>query len=147
MTFTSTGGGEYLRCRGIADGLLCATASTINAAHFTGRIASGGTISGALNAVRCTLEIAGTTPVPGGTLSALQVDTNISTGWTEPTASFIRATNSGAGIVHNLFDLPAVGTGLMVATHSSQTNTHSVKILVGGVQYYVPIHATATGLS
>lgn len=147
-SYTGAGGGEVIRAVGAANGLLCATGGTINAAHFTGRVEAAKTVSGALNAVRATLEVAGTTPTPGGTLSALQLDTNIVTGWTEGSAdAFVRVTNSGAGILHQLLSLPAVGTGLMVATHSSQTNTHSIKILVGGVQYYIPIHATATGLS
>jgi hypothetical protein len=146
LYFNNPCGGEVLRVRGIANGLLCATGGTINAIHATGRVAAAKTVSGALNAIRATLEVAGDTPSPGGTLAALQLDTNISTGWTEPAASFIRVTNSGAGIVHNLLSLPALGTGLMVAAHTTQTNTHSIKILVGGVQYYIPIHATASGL-
>lgn len=148
LEFTGVGGGETFRVRAIANGLLCATGATINAAHFTGRVAAAKTVSGALNAARFTLEVAGTTPTPGGTLSAIQVDSNIVTGWTEGSAdSFIRVTDSGAGIIHNLLSLPAVGTGLMVAAHTSQTNTHSIKVLIGGTQYYIPCHATATGLS
>lgn len=148
LKFTSTGEGEAYRARAIVTAAGSAAAGTVNAAHFTGRVDSAtATISGALNAVRATLEVAGTSPAPGGTLAALQLDTNISTGWTEPTASFIRVTNSNTGIIHNLLSLPTLGTGLMVAAHTAQTNTHSIKILVGGVQYYIPIHATASGLS
>ena len=145
LEFTGAGGGEALRVRGIVNCTGAAAGATVNAAHFTGRIVAAKTVSGALNAVRATLEVAGS--APGGTLSVLQLDTNIVTGWTEPTAAFIRVTNSDAGIVHNLLSLPTLGTGLMVAAHSTQTNTHSIKILVGGVQYYIPIHANATGLS
>jgi hypothetical protein len=96
MEFTSTGGGEYLRVRGIANTTSAATASTINAIHATGRVASGATVSGALNAVRATLEVAGTNPTPGGTLAALQLDGNIVTGATMGIASFIRVSKSGA---------------------------------------------------
>ena len=148
LEFKGTIGGEVLRVRGIANGLLCATGSTINAIHATGRVAAAMTVSGGLNAIRATLEVAGDTPTPGGTLAALQVDSNIVTGWTEGLAdSFIRVTNSGAGILHQLFSLPTLGNGLMVAAHTTQTNTHSIKIRVGGVQYYIPIHANATGIS
>lgn len=147
LEFTSTGSGEAVRVRAIANGTNVATGGTVNAAHYTGRVAAAKTVSGALNAIRATLEVAGSTPAPGGTLAAIQLDTNIVTGWTEPAASFIRVTNSGAGIVHNLLSLPTLGNGLMVAAHTSQTNTHSIKILVGGVQYYIPIHANAAGIS
>jgi hypothetical protein len=97
LEFTGVGGGEVLRVRGIANGLLCATGATINAIHATGRVASGATVSGALNAIRATLEIAGTTPTPGGTLSALQLDVNASTGtvW-GPADAMIRVSNSGS---------------------------------------------------
>jgi hypothetical protein len=109
LEFTSTGSGEYLRARGVANTTGCAAGGTINAAHFTGRVASGATVSGALNAARCTLEVAGTTPTPGGTLAALQLDTNISTGWTAPTAAFLRVTNSGAGKVTKFAIFDALG--------------------------------------
>src|SRR5512137_2063180 len=90
LEFTSTGSGEVLRLRGIADGTLCATGGTINALHATGRVASGKTVSGALNAIRATLEVAGTTPTPGGTLAAIQCDSNIVTGATiSANSSFI----------------------------------------------------------
>lgn len=117
LEFTSTGGGEMLRIRGIANGLLCATGATINAAHFTGRIVAGATISGALNAARFTLEVAGTTPTPGGTLSAIQLDSNISTGWTAPTAAFIRVSNTGAGKMTKLIHFDET-----VGAHDSTTS-------------------------
>ncbi len=114
LDFTSTGSGEFLRLRAIANGTDVATAGTVNAAHLTGRVAAAKTVSGALNALRCTLEVAGTTPTPGGTLSALQLDSNIVTGWTQGSAdSFCRVTDSGAGSLTNLFNFAdcASGTG------------------------------------
>ena len=84
------------------------------------------TVSGALNAVRATLEVAGTTPTPGGTLAALQLDSNIVTGSTiSANSSFIRVTNSGAGALTNLFNFPAAGaasaylTSVVVANHDT----------------------------
>lgn len=102
LEFSSTGAGETLRLRGIASGTLTATGGTVNALHATGRVASGGTISGALNAIRATLEVAGTTPTPGGTLAALQLDSNIVTGATMGAKdAFIRVTDSGATQLQN----------------------------------------------
>lgn len=142
-------GGETLRLRGIANALLSATGATINAMHATGRVAAGKTVSGALNAIRATLEVAGTNPTPGGTLAALQLDSNIVTGATMgANDAFVRVSNSGAVKLGNLLNFDdAVANGSIVAAHTAQTNTHSIKIRVGGTTYYIPIHANATGRS
>src|SRR5574343_530838 len=146
LNVTSTGSGETLRLRGIASGTGVATGGTVNALHATGRVASGGTVSGALNAIRATLEVAGTTPTPGGTLSALQVDTNISTGGTEPAAAFIRFTNTGAGKVTNLFEVPTAAaktaylTDPFVARHADAIATHGIKIRdAAGTAYWIMV--------
>ena len=148
LDFTSTGSGEMLRLRGIVSGTGGATGGTINALHATGRVASGGTVSGALNGIRATFEVAGTTPTPGGTLAAIQLDSNIVTGATlSANDAFIRITNSGATNITNLLNLPAVANGTIIAAHTTQTNTHSIKIVAGGTVYYIPCHATASGRS
>lgn len=149
LQFDSTGSGEVIRVRGIANGTGVATGGTVNAIHATGRVASGKTVSGALNGIRATIEVAGTTPTPGGTLAAIQLDSNISTGWTAGNNdAFIRVGNTGAGLITNLLNFDnAVANGSVVAAHTAQTNTHSIKIRVGGTTYYIPIHATATGRS
>ena len=144
LEFASTGSGEMLRIRGIASGTLAATTGTINAIHATGQVKSGGTIGGALNAIRATLEVAGTTPTPGGTLSALQLDSNIVTGTTLPaTASMCRVTQSGAVKVPNLFLLPVPGaktaaaTDLFVARHADATATHGLAVVDdAGTRYW-----------
>lgn len=143
LEFTSTGSGETVRLRGIANGTLCATGGTINAIHATGRVASGKTVSGQLNAGRFTLEVAGTTPTPGGTLASLLVDTNISTGWTAGTNdAFIRFNNAGAGKVVNLFHVPtaaaktAASTDPFVARHADAAATHGLRIIDGGGTVY-----------
>jgi hypothetical protein len=151
LYFNSTGGGEVIRARGIANGLLCASAGTINAAHFTGRVAAAKTVSGALNAVRATLEVAGTNPVPGGTLSALQLDSNIVTGWT-PGANdaFARVTNSGAGKLTNLFSFEAVGAHnattdvcMESAAYAAGDLVRAVKCVAGGEVFYLVGTTTA----
>jgi len=121
LNVTSTGSGETLRLRGIASGTLAATGGTINAIHATGRVASGGTVSGALNGIRATLEVAGTTPTPGGTLAALQLDSNIVTGATMgANDAFMRVTDSGATALTNLFNIE-VASGSESATTLSST--------------------------
>jgi len=147
LEFMGAGSGEVIRARGIANGLLCAAGGTINAAHFTGRVAAAKTVSGSLNALRATLEVAGTTPTPGGTLSALQVDSNIVTGWTKgPADSFIRVTNSGVGKLTNLLCLPvpaaktAYLTDPFVAVHADSVVTHAIGICdTAGTKYWIHV--------
>jgi hypothetical protein len=135
MEFTSTGGGEALRLRGIANGTLCATNLTINALHATGRVASGGTVSGALNAIRATLEVAGTTPTPGGTLAALQLDSNIVTGATMGAKdAFIRVSDSGATQLQNFLYFEDDDGGCTENTTGTYSTADGyIKIYVEGV--------------
>jgi hypothetical protein len=153
LDFTGAGSGETMRLRGIANGLLCATGGTINALHATGRVASGKTVSGALNAIRATLEVAGTTPTPGGTLAALQLDDNIVTGATISAASaFIRVSHSGATELVNLLNLPAPGaktaaaTDMFVARHADAAATHGIKIIDdAGTSYWLMVTTDTPG--
>lgn len=149
LEFSSTGSGEAMRLRGIASGTNVATGGTVNGLHVTGRVASGGSVSGALNALRATLEVAGTTPTPGGTLSAIQVDSNISTGATLSSASaFMRFTNSGAYSMPRLMSIPAASNGTIFAAHSTQVMTHSIRICdAAGTAYYVMCTDAATNRS
>jgi hypothetical protein len=106
LTFTSTGSGETIRALTRVTGANAATGGTVNGAHISLSVNSGGSISGAANGLRVTLGgAAGVTM--GGTVAALQVDSDITNTTTLPgNASFIRVTNSGAGTISNLFNLP-----------------------------------------
>lgn len=146
LDFTSTGSGETLRIRGIANGTLCATGGTINALHATGRVASGKTVSGALNAIRATLEVAGTNPTPGGTLSALQLDSNIEPGATlAGVDAFVRVSDSGTTKLGKLLNIPAPSNSTIFATHTTETMTHSIRITdAAGTPYYIMCASAAT---
>jgi hypothetical protein len=143
LYFNGVGGGEVLRVRGIANTLLCATTGTINAIHATGRVAAAKTVSGELNAIRATLEVAGTNPTPGGTLAALQVDSNIVTGWTAgANDSFIRVGNTGAGLVGNLFYISDAiatksDTAVVTTLHGDHAATHGIKIRAGSTTMWL----------
>ena len=142
LNISSTGSGETLRLRGIASGTLVATGGTINALHATGRVASGGTVKGALNAIRATLEVAGTTPTPGGTLAALQLDSNISTGWTaSANDAFIRVTQSGAGTLDNFINFEAESGCLSDSDGTYSTADGYIKIRVAGADMRIPYFA------
>ena len=141
LTFTSTGSGETLRAFSVVTGASAATAGTINGAHISAEIDSTGTISGAANALRAT--IGGTATSPGGTLAALQLDTNFASGVSLPaTSSFIRVTDSGAGAakIANLFNI-ASGTSLLT-TGTTGAVAGGIKIRVGSSTYYLLVSSS-----
>lgn len=136
LTFTSTGSGEVVRGFAVVTGTGGATAGTINGAHFSMEV-QGGTISGAANAVRAT--VGGTTASPGGTLAAIQADTNFDSGVTLPgSAAWIRFTESGSAKMTNLFNVPAA----MVVTKSAAAVAKTIKIVDdAGTPWYIMVSA------
>ena len=124
LTFTTTGSGETARFLTRVTGANAATGGTVNGAHISLSVNTGGSISGAGNGLRVTLGAAASVTV-GGTVAALQVDSDLGAGATLPgNASFIRVTNSGAGTITNLFNLPDA----MVAPIGGTSTTATQKI-------------------
>jgi hypothetical protein len=136
LTFTSTGSGETIRALTRVTGANAATGGTVNGAHISLSVNTGGSISGAGNGLRVTLGAAASVTV-GGTVAALQVDSDIGSGATLPgNASFIRVTNSGSGTITNLFNLPDA----MVAPIGATPTTATQKIRFvdsAGVAYFL----------
>ena len=133
LTFTGAGGaGETARFFSVVSAAGAAVGGTINGAHISCEINGSGTISGAANALRATLG--GTSTNPGGTIAAIQADSNFASGGTWTNASFIRFTNSGTGTVANLLNVPAA----MVGTNTQGAATNSLKIVdSAGTAYYI----------
>lgn len=134
LTFSSTGSGETLRAFSVVTGASAATAGTINGAHISMEV-QGGSISGAANALRAT--VGGTTASPGGTLAAIQADTNWDSGVTLPgSAAWIRFTESGTAKMSNLLNVPAA----MVTLKGSAALSHKIKIVADdGTPYYLMV--------
>lgn len=142
LTFTSTGSGETIRAFSVVTGANGATAGTINGAHISTSIDGSGTISGAANAIRAT--IGGSSTNPGGTLAALQLDSDFASGGTWSNASFLRVTNSGTGEVGNFAVMPAVSaTGVFRAKVGSPVVTHTIPIKSGSTTYYIMVSTVA----
>ena len=138
LTFTSTGSGETLRAFSVVSGVGAAAGGTINGAHISASINGSGTIAGAANALRATLG--GTSTNPGGTLAAIQADSDFATGGTWTNSSFIRFTNSGTGVIPNLFNVPAA----MVVASVVAASSHTIKIVdSAGTAYYLLASTTA----
>lgn len=144
LNFTSTGSGETLRAFSVVTGASAATAGTINGAHISTSINTGGSISGAANAIRATLG--GTAATPGGTLAVLQLDTDYSTNVTLGAASsFIRVTDSGSqtGEVQNLINIETGPAATIAPTATAvATVSKAIKVRIGGTDYYVPAYAS-----
>jgi len=142
LTFTSTGSGETLRSFSVVTGTGAATGGTINGSHISCSINGTGTISGAANALRATLG--GSSTNPGGTLAALQLDSDFASGGTWSNASFLRVTNSGTGEVGNFALMPAVSaTGVFRAKVGSPIVTHTIPVISGGTTYYIMVATVA----
>ena len=139
LTFTSTGSGETFRAYSVVTGANAATAGTINGAHISTKVDTGGTISGAANAIRAT--IGASVASPGGTLAALQLDTDFASGTTVSAASaFIRVSDSGAGAgkLTRLMNIES-GTGLFTAATSSSTLAGGIKVRIAGSDYFLVV--------
>lgn len=135
LTFSSTGSGETIRAFSVVTGTGAAAAGTINGAHISMEV-QGGTISGAANALRAT--VGGTSAAPGGTLAAIQVDSNFDSGVTLPgSASFIRFTNTNSTSITNFFNVP---NGSLAST--TATATKGLRIVTDtGVAYNILLAA------
>jgi hypothetical protein len=139
LTFTSTGSGETFRALTRVTGANGATGGTINGAHISTSINTGGTISGAANAIRATIGAA--VAAPGGTLAALQLDTDFASGTTLGAESaFIRVTDSGAGTgkMTRLMNV-GTGTGLFTAATSSSTLAGGLRVRIAGADYFLVV--------
>lgn len=144
LAFTSTGSGETLRAFSVVTGANAATAGTINGAHISTSINTGGSISGAANAIRATLG--GTAATPGGTLAVLQLDTDYGSNVTLGAASsFIRVTDSGSqtGEVQNLLNIETGPAATVAPTATAvATVAKAVKVRIAGTDYYIPAYAS-----
>lgn len=139
LTFTSTGSGETIRAYSVVTGASAATGGTINGAHISTLVDTGGTISGAANAIRAT--IGSSVNSPGGTIAALQLDTDFASGTSvSANSAFIRVTDSGAGAgkMTRLMNI-ASGTGVFTAATSSSTLAGGIKVRIAGSDYYLVV--------
>jgi hypothetical protein len=137
LTITSTGSGETGRWLTRVTGAGAATGGTVNGGHISLSINGSGTISGAGNALRVTLG--GTSTNPGGTIAALQLDSDFASGGTWTNASYIRCTNSGTGTIDTFAVLP----NAMVAAEVGAAVSHVIAIKnASGTPYYLMVSDT-----
>jgi hypothetical protein len=137
LTVASTGSGETGRWLTRVTAANAATGGTVNGGHISLSINGSGTVSGAGNALRVT--IGGSSTNPGGTLAALQLDSDFASGGTWTNASYIRCTNSGAGTIATFAVLP----NAMVGVKTAAAVSHVIPIKnASGTQYYLMVSDT-----
>lgn len=136
--FTGAGAGETLRAFSTVAAAQGA-GQTTNGAHISLSVNTGGSITGAANAARFTLGSAVNTP--GGTLAAIQVDTDFTAGTTlGGQDAFIRFTESGTAKMTNLINIPA---GIVTATAGAAAK--SIKIVADdGTPYWILLATAAS---
>ena len=144
LTFTAAGSGETIRAYSVVTGAGAAAGGTINGIHASTKVDTGGTISGAANALRAT--IGASVASPGGTLAALQLDTDFASGTSVSAASaFIRVSDSGAGAgkLTRLMNIES-GTGVFTAATSSSTLAGGIKVRIAGADYFLVVASALT---
>jgi hypothetical protein len=145
--FGGAGGGEVARLWATATTTGVAAGGTMNALHATASINASSSVAGALNAIRATLSAAASATM-GGTGAALQLDSDVATGLTVPASwGFISVTDSGVTRINRLMLLPAAANGTLVAAHTTDGMTHSIKVRVGTTDTYIMCTTTATNRS
>lgn len=138
--------GEAARIFGTVDNVEAATGGTVNGAHISLSVSgASGAVSGAGNALRVTLGLGDTTNA-GGTLAALQVDSDFHSGATVPaTAAGIRFTTSGSQAFPYVFAFD--GTNGLVWNDDFQTEPSTaaggLKVLINGNARWIQLYSGA----
>jgi len=146
--FSGAGGsGEALRAWGVVDNVNAASGGTVNGAHISLSVTgASGAVSGQGSAIRATLGADAQTRTLNANLSVLNVDSDIATGNTVPAAAaFIRVTNTGAVPILKLFKLPTVASAGLLAAHTTDAMTHSIRCVdAAGTVFYIMATTTSS---
>lgn len=136
-TIAATGYGDCIRAWAKVGGTGYSYATGL---HATCSIDAGGTVTGSSSGLRATYGAADSSRTLGGAISALHLCSDVGANNTMPTVNaFIRCTKDGSVDFDNLIALPAAAAnGSIFAQHTTQTMTHSIKIIdSAGTAYYL----------
>lgn len=140
MYFAGAGvSGEAARIFGTVSNVTAAVGGTVNGAHVSLSVSgASGAVSGAGNALRATLGI-GANCNPGGTLAALQVDSDFDNAATVPAnAAAIRVTDSNTKKWSKFLRLPTVASAGILAAHTTDALSHSIRCVdEAGTVFYI----------
>ena len=146
-TIAATGYGDAVRARAQVSGTGYSYATGL---HATCEIAAGGTATGSSSGLRATYAAVTDTRTLGGAISAIHLSTDVGANNTMPTNNaFIRCTKDGSVDFDNFLQLPAIAVnGSIFAAHTTQTMTHSIRIIdSAGTEYYAMCCDAATNRS
>lgn len=115
--------------------------------HATCSIDASATVTGSSSGLRATYGAAADTRTLGGAISALHLCADVAAGNTMPTVNaFIRCTNDGTVNFDHFLALPgAASNSTIFATHTTQSMTHSIRIIDDdGTPYFIMCTNAAT---
>lgn len=145
-TIAATGFADAIRAFMTVTGTNYSSATGI---HATMQINASATVTGEGEGVRATLAAAADTRTLAGKLAAIKIESDIATGNTMPTVhGFMRFVDAGAVRMSNLAVIPAASNGTIFAAHTTQTMTHSIRIInESGTAFYIMCCDAATNRS
>jgi len=146
LYITGTGSGEALRAMTSVGAASAATGGTINGAHISLDIDASASISGQAFAARFTYGANDDTKTLNSNNSVVFLESDLGTGITAGAKNaFIRIGDNTAQRLSNLFRLPDASNGTLLATHDTDSMTHSLKCVTDdGTTVYVMCTTTGT---
>lgn len=128
LYLSGAGSGEAVRAYATAAAANVATGGTINGIHASLSLNASASISGQGFAGRFTFDAAADTRTLNGNCAPLLIESNIGANNTVPASmAHIRVADSGAVPIKKLFRLPAVASGGLLAVHTTDAISHSIR--------------------
>ena len=139
LYLSGAAGGEAIRAYATANATGVATGGTINGIHTSLSIAATAAISGQGFASRHTIDAAAATRTISGNVAAIRAESNFAAGNTIPaTVALIHLGEIGAVACKTAFRVPNTATGGMLAPHTTEAMSHSIRIVSdNGTAYYI----------
>ena len=146
VQFGGAGSGEAVRAYANASAANVATGGTVNGIHASLSLDASASVSGQGFGARVTFGAAADTRTLNGNCAPLLVESDIATGNTVPaTMAHIRVADTGAVAIKKLLRLPTVASGGLLAAHTTDAMTHSIRCVDdAGTVFYLMATTTAT---
>jgi hypothetical protein len=144
--FNGATGGEAVRAYATATAAGVAAGGTVNGIHASLSLNASASISGQGFAGRFTFDAATDTRTLNPACAALMVESNIGANNTVPAATaLIRVAEIGSVAVKKLFRLPTVASAGLLAAHTTDAITHSIRCVDdAGTVFYIMCTTTAS---
>lgn len=146
LYLSSTGSGEAGRFYTTAQAANVATGGTANGLHASISLDASASISGQAFAARLTFDAAADTRTLNGNCAPVLIESNIAAGNTVPaTMAHIRVADTGAVPIKKLFRLPTVASAGLLAAHTTDAMTHSIRCVDdAGTVFYIMATTTSS---